>query len=241
MRLFYWKALNRNRCEYSVAFSRNHSTMKLLTLFISLIHTALTVERDFYGPTVIPSSSELSIGGSAYIKLKTVVDSQTACAYKAPGRKEINSAIASVKFSAEDKCGITIESVQKIHAGAWQLISTFKNSTYEMSIKGLSTIVVKESESIETPGKQFFSSDENFAPLGVDLSYCFVSKSLGRSKLSDIDNAKCVIPKDLSSDFRDGEWNVKLGVLGEPREVSYAVQIQSSGKRAALKSYLTRP
>lgn len=202
--------------------------MKHLVLFIAIIHSTFSLERDFFETVVIPSTLDVSVGRSIYIKIKNPIDTQTACAYKAPGQKETNSQDAFVKFS-EDKCGIRIDNIQKSHAGAWQLISTFKNTSYETSIKGVSTVSVKESAVVEKPEQEVFTYTENFAPAGIGLSYCFVSRDLGYSKMSEIDKAKCMIPQDLSSDFREGEWDVRMGILGQPKEVTFTVNVQSIG------------
>lgn len=210
------------------------STMKHLVLFVTLIKFTLTIEQDFFDDVVFPSTIQVPIDGSVYIKVKNPVESQTTCAYKAPRKNELNPPDTSVKFS-EDKCGIRIDRVLKSHAGAWQLISTFKNSTYETSIKGLAILSVRESTVIVKPDHEMFSYEENFAPEGVDMSYCYVSRSLGFLKMSDIEMSKCMIPKGLmSTDFQDGEWNVRMGVIGETKEVSYSVNIRSKGKRAKL-------
>lgn len=203
----------------------------LVALIIALINSAFALEKDFFESVVIPSTMEVPVDGSIYIKIKNPIKSQTACDYKPPGKKEINSDPSVVVFD-KDKCAIRIERVQITHAGAWQLMSTFKNTTFETSIKGLSTVIVRESAAIVKPDQQVFSYTDNFAPMGAELSYCFVTRSLGDLKMSDIDMTKCMIPKDVPSYFQDGEWSVRMGIVGQPREISYSVNIQSSGECA---------
>lgn len=212
--------------------------MKYLILLAALIHLSLALGRDFFDTTVIPSDILVAVEESIYIKIKNPIASQTECSYKAPGKKEINSPDTFVKFS-DDKCGIRIDKVQKSHAGAWKLMSTFKNSSYESSIKGVSVVRVKERAIVPRVDK-IYAGSENFAPADVNMSYCYVTKTVGLAKLTEIDQMKCMVPQNLQDDFRDGEWNVRMGVDGESREITFTVNIQSTGK-CTIKAYLTRP
>lgn len=218
-----------------------HHSFLFLFIFASF-EPIIALETDFFGGVVLPSEIAVAVEESIYLKIKKPIDMQTSCAYQAPGKKELNSPDSSVKFT-DDKCGIRIDNVAKAHEGVWKLISTFKNSTFENSIKGTSVVKVKDRVQNILPKQEnrIYASNENFAPFlqGYNMSYCFVLKNAGSTKMVEIDNSKCMIPQDLDSDFRDGEWMVKMGVQGESQEISFSVNIQSKGKTA--KNYLTRP
>ena len=215
--------------------------MKHLVLFASLIlsfEVGVSLELGLLESTVIPSEILVTVGESLYIKVKNPVASQTSCKYKAPGKKEINSPDAFVKFS-DDECGIKIEKVQQSHVGAWKLILTFKNSTHEGSIQGTSVVGVREPITVAVKRDQIFSSSENFAPTGYNLNYCFVSKTTGSMKLSEIETAKCMIPQGLNDEYRDGIWNVRMGVEGISKEVTFSVNIQAMGEFCNYLSFMT--
>lgn len=200
--------------------------MEHLLLFATLIHAlrvVVSLERDFFESVVIPAEIVVAVDESIYMKIKNPLERQTECAFKAPDGNTF------VQFS-DDKCGIRIEKVQRYHAGVWKLKSTFRNSTYETSIKGISVVRVKERAKAPPLDNRAFSGGEDFAPSGVDLNYCYVSKTVGATKLSDIEKMKCSIPTGLGSDFAYGLWNVLVGVEGESREVSFSVNIQSMGE-----------
>lgn len=207
--------------------------MKHLVAFAILINSCriiLSLDRDFFPSVVIPSEISIAVDESIFIRIKNPIEGQTSCSFQAPGRKEINLADSFVQLS-DDKCGIRINKVQKSHEGIWKLISTFKNSTFENSVKGTSVVNVKERIVVPKDRKdRIFASTENFAPTGFNLSYCHVSKDAGFAKLSEIDKMNCMIPQDLDDDFREGAWLVKIGVQGESQEISYSVNIHSTGK-----------
>lgn len=173
----------------------------LFTVIFSFAQLILTL--DFFDDVVIPSEISVAVDESIFIKIKIPIESQTECEFQAPGKKEINPSDSFVKFS-DDKCGIRIDKVQKAHDGVWKLISTFKNSTYENSIKGTSVVRVKDRAIVAQQDNRIFASTENVAPSleGYNLNYCYVSKSSGFSKMSEIDKMKCMIPQGLESDFR---------------------------------------
>lgn len=217
--------------------------MKHRVLFvIAAVKLFLAAGENFFGGVVLPTEISIAVDESIFIKIKHPLQEQNECIFQAPGKKELNPTDLFVKFS-DDKCGIRIDKVQKTHEGVWKLISSFKNATYEKSIKGTSLVYVKERLVVPPADNRIFASTENFAPTlqGYNLSYCYVSRDLGLSRMSEIYKEKCMIPQGLESDFRDGKWTVRMGVLGESAEVSFAVNIKSTGEIVTLKFYLTRP
>lgn len=215
----------------SIAVFVKAHKMKHLVLFSLVVHVVFSLDEDFFGSVVIPSDASITLDESIYIKLKNPIESQTKCEYQAPGKKDRNSRDDYVKFT-DDKCGIRIEKVQKFHAGVWKLISTYKNSTFENTIKGTSRVEVKDKIVIANLENRVFSPKDNFAPPNVDLSYCYVSKTVGMTtRMSEIDKTKCMIPQDIDNDeFTNGEWLVRLGVKGVTNEFSFSVNIQSTGE-----------
>lgn len=204
--------------------------LKLFTIVILSFQVGVSVELGLFENAVIPSEILVSVDESIYIRMKNRVESQTSCTYKAPGMKEINKADAFVKFS-DDECGIRIEKVQKTHVGIWKLILKFKNATHEGSVQGTSVIGVREPIVVAAVQEnQIFASTDNFAPSGYPLNYCYVSKTTGSTKLSEIETVKCTIPQDLTEEYKTGIWNVRMGVEGVSKEVSFTVNIQSTGR-----------
>lgn len=208
--------------------------MKHLVLFSVAIHVVFSLNEDFFGSVVIPSDVSITIDESIYIKIQNPIERQTKCEYQAPGKKDRNSLDSFdsfVKFT-DDKCGIKITKVQKFHEGVWKLISTYKNSTFENTIKGTSRVEVKDKIVIPNQENRVFSPKDNFAPPNVDLNYCYVSKLTGMTtKMTGIDTTKCMIPQDIDNDdFQNGEWSVRVGVKGVTNEISFSVTIQSTGK-----------
>jgi hypothetical protein len=201
--------------------------MKHLVLFAALIRAlqvVVALEHDFFENVVIPADIVVALDESIYIKIRNPLESQTECAFKAPGD-------ATFVQLSDDKCGIKIEKVQKFHAGVWRLRSTFKNASFETSIRGVSVVRVKARAKLSPPDNRVFSSDDDFAPQGVDLNYCFVSKTVGSSTLSEIEKKSCSLPTGLAPDYSEGFWNVRVGVEGESREISFSVNIHSTGER----------
>lgn len=204
---------------------------RLFSLVIVAVKLISVSGEDFFGGVVLPTEISIAVDESIFIKIKKPIEAQTECSFQAPGKKEVNPLDSFVKFS-DDKCGIRIDKVQRAHEGVWKLISKFKNSTHERSIKGTSLVYVKERLVAPEPDNRIYASTENFAPSlqGYNMSYCYVSRSLGLLRLSEIDKTKCMIPQGLESDFRDGAWVVRMGVEGESAEVSFSVNIQSTGE-----------
>lgn len=212
--------------------------MKHLSLFSLLVcsaYVAQALDMSFFDTVAMPSDISIAVDESIYLKIINPIEGQTGCSYKAPGKKELNSADPFVSFS-DDKCGIKIEKVQKYHEGVWKLMSVFKNSSHENSIKGTSVVHVMDRVTVEKKQNQIFASDENFLPSGYDFNYCYVSRRLGFSKLSEINSMKCTIPQNLDNDFAEGEWVVNLGLSGMSNEVTYSVNIQSTGKITTIIS-----
>jgi hypothetical protein len=175
----------------------------VFTVIFSFAQEILTLGSDFFDSVVIPSEISIAVDESIFIKIKNPIDSQTECKFQAPGKKEINPSDSFVTFS-DDKCGIRIDKVQKLHEGVWKLISTFKNSTYENSIKGTSVVRVRDRVNVSQQSNRIFASTENVTPSleGYNLNYCYVSKNSGFTRMSEIDKMKCMIPQGLESDFR---------------------------------------
>lgn len=201
----------------------------LFATFIVLIREGVSLELGLFESAVIPSEILVSVGESVYIRVKNPVESHTSCSYKAPGKKEINSYDPFVTFT-DDECGIKIEKAQHSHVGPWKLTLNFKNATHEGSVHGISVVGVKEPVVASKVEDQVFASTDNFAPSGYNLNYCYVSKTTGSTKFSEIETSKCTIPQGLNDEFRDGTWNVRMGVEGVSREVPFSVNIQSTGK-----------
>lgn len=200
-----------------------------LRILAFLIQTAFALEIDFYGSATFPADVIVALDESIYIKIRNPMEMQTLCTFKAPGRKVSLDPDNFVTFS-DDKCGIKIEKVQNFHAGAWTLMSTFKNLTYQNSVKGMSVVRVKQkAEATIVLPDQVFSSLDNLAPKGYNLSYCHVTKEVGLTNMLVIDKDRCMIPQDIETDLKIGEWQVNMGVLGEPKEISFSVNIQSKG------------
>jgi hypothetical protein len=204
--------------------------MKHLVLFTVVFHSAFSLE-DFFGSVVIPSDISITLDESIYIKIKTPIEGQTKCEYQAPGKKDRNSLEFGVKVIGEG-CGIKIEKVQRNHEGIWKLISTYKNATFENTIKGTSHVKVKEKIVVPFQENAVFSPKDNFAPPNVDLNYCYVTRDNGMpSKMTGIDTKKCMIPQDIDNeDFQKGNWSVRIGVKGVTNEISFSVNIQSTGE-----------
>lgn len=181
--------------------------MKHLVLFSALISAICTFELDFFDNEAFPSDILVSVDESIYIKLKNPIEGLVSeCTYKAPGRKQFNTSEVFLKFS-DDVCGIQIEKVQKLHAGAWKLISTFKNSSHQSTVKGISIVRVKERVIFAEQDNQLLSisSMEDFSPLTQnEMSYCYVSKDLGLRKILEIEKSKCMIP-EIKPDFQEGK------------------------------------
>jgi hypothetical protein len=202
----------------------------LLFAFVSIFFQAIvSLEMDFFTSIVIPAQKTIAVDESIFIKMKNPVEGQKSCLYQAPGKKDFYTPDPFVtKF--DDVCGIRISKVQKNHEGIWKLIS----SNDRTSVKGTAIIHVKDRVVIETKQNNLvYASNENFAPSGLDLSYCYVSKNAGfeiQSEMSEIDANKCMIPKNLEKDFTDGDWTVRLGIKGESKEISFAINIQSKGE-----------
>lgn len=205
--------------------------MKLFLWFSLVFQVALSLE-DFFGNVVIPSEVSTTIDESIYIKMRTPIDKQTKCEYQAPGKKERNSLDFFVKFT-NDECGIKIDKLQKYHEGIWKLISTYKNSSLELSIKGTSHVKVKDKILVPNIFTEtaIFSPKDNFAPPNVELNYCHVVKDTGESLITEMDTKKCMIPENVGhKDFQNGLWKVRVGVKGVANEISYSVNIQSTGE-----------
>lgn len=214
--------------------SSDESTQKMkhLLLFTIVVHVVMISSLDdFFGSVVIPSDVSITLDESIYIKMKTPIQGQTKCEYQAPGKKERNFRDFFVQFT-DDKCGIKIARVQKSHEGVWKLISTYKNASFETSIKGTSLVRVKDKIVVPQQEKRVFSPTDNFTPENVDLNYCYVSKEAGMvSKMTEIDTQKCMIPQDIDNDdFQNGEWSVRVGVKGVTKEISFSVIIQATGE-----------
>lgn len=206
--------------------------MKHLVLFVTLIYSVrvgVTLEPSLLENSIVPSEILVAVGESVFIRVKNHVESQTSCTYKAPGKKEINSFDSSVKFS-DDECGIRIEKVQQHHVGVWKLVLHYKNETHEGLIRGTSVIGVREPILIGKPNDQIISSSGSFAPDGYDLSYCYVSRTVGSTKMAEIESSTCRIPQDIHNEFREGTWNVRMGIEGVTEEISFTVNVQSTGK-----------
>lgn len=210
--------------------------MKHLMLFATLIysiHFVVSVELGLFESTVIPSEILVSVGESVYIRVKNPVESRTSCSYKAPGKKEINPSDSFVAFT-DDECGIKIDKVQLSHVGPWRLMLSYKNTTHEGSIQGTTVVSVREPIIVAAQTDRIYSSSDNFAPSGYNLNYCYVSKTTGSTKFSEIETSKCIIPQGLSEEYQEGTWNVRMGVEGVSKEVSFSVNIQSTGKFTLL-------
>jgi hypothetical protein len=203
--------------------------MKCLFLFAFCV--ASVAGEDFFGGVVIPDVISITLDESIYIKMKRPIDRQTKCEYQAPGKLDRNFPDFHVKFT-DDVCGIKIDKVQKEHEGVWKLISTYRNATFESSIRGASLVTVKDRLEVSLDENRIYSPKDDFAPPNVDLNYCYVSKHDGiPSKISEIDPKKCMIPESLDNeDFQNGIWTVRLGLKGVTNEISYNVRVESTGE-----------
>lgn len=209
--------------------------MKHLFLFAFALNGIFSLEEDFFDNIVIPSEVSITVDESIYIKIKNPIEKQTSCEYQAPGEKTPSSTNSTTVFGVslnDDGCGIKIEKVKETHAGVWKLISTFKNGTFENTVRGTSHVTVKDKVVVSFDENRIYSSTDDFAPPNVDLNYCYVSKETGMmSKMTGIDTKKCMIPQDIENeDFRNGEWLVRVGVKGVSNEISFSVNIQSTGE-----------
>lgn len=210
-----------------------------MKFFLVLIFcTVLTFAEDFFSNSLSPSDITITVDETIYLKIKNTIEGQTKCEYQAPGKKDRNSLDFFVKFT-DDACGIKIEKVQKSHEGVWKLISTFRNSSFESSIRGTSLINVKEKLVVQHEDK-IYSPKDNFAPPNLDINYCYISKYDGIPlKISEINPQKCMIPEDImNEDFQTGMWTVRIGVKGVANEISYSVNVQSTGERNDLLKLL---
>lgn len=201
--------------------------MKHLLVVVLLVKLIFTAEVDFYDSLVIPSDAVVAVDESIYIKLLSPIGGQTKCSYKAPGQKDLDKPDPFVEFS-DHRCGIKISKVQKTHAGLWKLISSANGKT---SVMGTSVLVVRDA-AVTAPSfaSEIFSSADDFAPAGYNLSYCYVSRKIGSSQMSEINKHSCMVPQALPTDFIDGEWDVRLGLVGKSKEFEVSANIQSTGK-----------
>lgn len=125
-------------------------------------------------------------------------------------------------------CGIHIKNVSLNDRGYWRLRS-YRNKEIMQGIAFVD--IIEEEETYQPSEEKTYTPEEIFYP--DETKYCYVYRddiNLDSPNYEFPQHGKCMIPELGLDPKGSGQWNVKIGVNHQIREIETKIEVTSKGE-----------